>query len=213
MQESAACQHRFLAKALFWRSYRQEREGYMGWMMPSPFYKKQYLRPTGHDNVCSLSDTFLYLLLNWVKKLSQARWNFEKVNFLNLDHFGKTVEKWWTVSADTKGQEQRLARDSISSLWWVTWKKVTSEIIDNDMSVCCAIYPAASTSKGLLILIIICMPHLGHWTCPSPARVRNFLAQVLHRTQWDVHRAALAALCISHVCSDMNMYQQRLSAH
>lgn len=108
--------------------------------------------------------------------------HFEKVNFHNLDHFGKTQWKtWWTESADLKGQEQRLARDLMSSLWWTAWKKVTSEIIDNDMSVCCAIYPPASTAKGLLILIIICMPQLGHWTCPSPARVRNVLAQVLHK--------------------------------
>lgn len=118
--------------------------------------------------------------------------HFEKVNFLNLDHFGKTLwKKWWTASADLKGQEHWLPRDLMSSLWRAAWKKLTSETIDNDMSVCCAIYPAASTTKGLLILIIIRMPELGHQTCPSPARVRNFLAQVLHGTQWDVHGAHL----------------------
>lgn len=40
VRESASFQHSLLAKALFWRSFRQEREGYMGWMMSSPFYKK-----------------------------------------------------------------------------------------------------------------------------------------------------------------------------
>lgn len=185
-----------------------------GWFL-HPFTKKPYLRPTGHDNVCSVSDTDLYLQLNWVKKLPQARWNIlKRWIFMIWTIFGKTQWKnWWTVSAALKGQEQQLARDLMSSLWWTAWKKVTSEIIDNDMCVCCAIYPPASTAKGLLILIIICMLQLGHWTYPSPARVRNVLAQVLHETQRDVHGAAIAAPCISHVCSDKNMHKQRLSTH
>lgn len=77
--------------------------------------------------------------------------HFEKVNFLNLDHFGKTLwKKWWTASADLKGQEHWLQGDLMSSLWRAAWKKLTSETIDNDMSVCCAIYPAASTTKDCL---------------------------------------------------------------
>lgn len=80
-------------------------------------------------------------------RLGDTLWKGE---FFNLDYLAKLWKKWWTVSADPKGQEQWLARDLMSSLWWATWKKVTSEIIDNDMSVCCAIYPAASTFKGLL---------------------------------------------------------------
>lgn len=53
------------------------------------------MRPTGHVNVCSVSDTLLYLQLNWVKKLPQARLNDLKrwIFLISQSFWQNSVEK------------------------------------------------------------------------------------------------------------------------
>lgn len=86
-----------------------------GWCL-HPFTKNQYLRPTGHESVCSVSDTFLYLQLNWVKKLPQARWNILK----------RWIFLIWIILAKLCGKSGELhqqtwrGRDTgCQETWWV----------------------------------------------------------------------------------------------
>lgn len=150
------------------------------------------MRPTGHANVCSVSDTLLYLQLNWVKKLLQARLNaLKRWIFLIWIGFGKTLwRKWWTASADLKGQEHQLARDLMTSLWWAAREGNLMDQISTSYwqrHVCllcrlpCCQRPENTAYCRHHACVWIKAIKLVHLQLGSPGR--NLLAQVLHGTQ------------------------------
>lgn len=111
---STAFWPRFFSEGL---SGRKGKVTWDGWCL-HPFTKKPYLRPTGHDNICSVSDTFLYLQLNWLKKLPKARWNILKSwIFLIWIILAKLCGK----SGELRQQTWRGRDNGWQETWWAAW--------------------------------------------------------------------------------------------